>query len=126
MRLAVMFAAVAALHVSAFPVPKEGRAPSAEGTVYKGTNRWSGGEGETLTLTFKGDGVLIYHSGSMPLSSYSATWKQEGKVLTWIVNNHATFTATIDGDKLEGHGSNKLGNQAVVKFKKESASDAAP
>lgn len=113
--------AVLALWPSAwgFPVPK-GAGSSIAGTSWQGTNVWSQGQTETLTLTFLEGGKLTYDPGNGFLH-YRATWEQTGNTVTWTVNDHATFKATLNVDKLEGSGSNNDKNNATLQFTRREA-----
>jgi len=112
---ALLLLMTAAVPLAAFPVPKAAQAKPMAGTIWKGSNVWSQGQRESLTLTFHEGGKLTYDPGS-PGLHYTATWEQSGPIVTWTVNNHATFTATVTSDLFEGTGSNKDKNDAVMKF----------
>lgn len=91
--LALALIAVPAL---AFPVPKDAIPPVA-GTTWRGDIA-----SDFCTITFRADGTLL-HKGA---TTAQGTWKQDGKKITWQINNYCFYEATFEGEKLAAKARN--------------------
>jgi hypothetical protein len=90
MRSAALLVLVLALPGAAFPVPKDALPPVAD-------TSWHGDiDSDFCTLTFRADGTL-HHKGA---TTADGTWKQEGRKLTWQINNFCFYEAVFEGEKL--------------------------
>jgi hypothetical protein len=92
------------------PIPKDVREiPKIKGTTWTGTDSME----TVMTCTFCDDGTLEYtstHKGGMPTTYRNGTWKQDGKNVSWEMNQHyADYTGTVAKGKMEIAAKNVTG-----------------
>ena len=98
---------------SAVPVPEDRpeSPPKARAVDVTGTS-WEGSDGTLgfVRVTFEPNGVLcyVYKNGQ---TIRTATWQQQGGVVTFVINNFRHFRGTINNDTLAGDSWNQAGTK---------------